>query len=79
MRKAAKLIRRWLRRLLLILFLTPVLLVLALRWIDPPTSTLTQQTAKNLFLWQGRSWFRKGLEAGFTLLLEAIWPKSRIL
>lgn len=42
-------------------------------------STLTQQVAKNLFLWQGRSWLRKGLEAGLTLLLEALWPKHRIL
>lgn len=42
-------------------------------------STLTQQTAKNLFLWQGRSWLRKGLEAGFTLLLEGLWPKQRVL
>jgi len=42
-------------------------------------STLTQQVAKNLFLWQGRSFLRKGLEAWFTVLLEAIWPKRRIL
>ena len=42
-------------------------------------STLTQQTARNLFLWTGRSWIRKGLEAWFTLLLEALWPKQRIL
>lgn len=42
-------------------------------------STLTQQTAKNLFLWPGRNWLRKALEAGLTVLLEAIWPKRRIL
>jgi monofunctional biosynthetic peptidoglycan transglycosylase len=42
-------------------------------------STLTQQTAKNLFLWEGRNWFRKGLEAGLALLLELIWGKQRIL
>lgn len=42
-------------------------------------STLSQQTAKNLFLWSGRSWVRKGLEAWFTLLIELIWPKQRIL
>ena len=42
-------------------------------------STLTQQVAKNLFLWQGRSYLRKGLEAWFTALLELTWPKRRIL
>lgn len=42
-------------------------------------STLSQQTAKNLFLWSGRSWVRKALEAWFTLLIEALWPKERIL
>ncbi|WP_435867752.1 monofunctional biosynthetic peptidoglycan transglycosylase [Halomonas salifodinae] len=42
-------------------------------------STLSQQTAKNLFLWSGRSWARKALEAWFTLLIEALWPKERIL
>lgn len=42
-------------------------------------STLSQQTAKNLFLWSGRSWPRKGLEAWFTLAIEALWPKQRIL
>ena len=42
-------------------------------------STITQQTAKNLFLWSGRSFVRKGLEAWFTVLLEALWPKHRIL
>lgn len=42
-------------------------------------STLTQQVAKNLFLWPGRSLVRKGLEAWFTVLLEALWPKRRIL
>lgn len=42
-------------------------------------STISQQTAKNLFLWNGRSFVRKGLEAYFTVLLELTWPKSRIL
>jgi monofunctional glycosyltransferase len=42
-------------------------------------STISQQTAKNLFLWEGRSFVRKGLEAYFTVLLEATWPKRRIL
>jgi monofunctional biosynthetic peptidoglycan transglycosylase len=42
-------------------------------------STISQQTAKNLFLWSGRSWIRKGLEAWYTLLIEAMWPKARIL
>ncbi|NIF49297.1 MULTISPECIES: monofunctional biosynthetic peptidoglycan transglycosylase [Enterobacteriaceae] len=42
-------------------------------------STLSQQTAKNLFLWDGRSWLRKGLEAGLTVGLETAWSKRRIL
>jgi monofunctional biosynthetic peptidoglycan transglycosylase len=42
-------------------------------------STLTQQTAKNLFLWPGRNWIRKGFEAYFTVLLETVWGKRRIL
>lgn len=42
-------------------------------------STLSQQVAKNLFLWSGRSWARKGLEAWFTGLIELFWPKRRIL
>jgi len=42
-------------------------------------STITQQTAKNLYLWNGRSYLRKGLEAWFTLLMELLWPKERIL
>lgn len=42
-------------------------------------STISQQTAKNLFLWSGRSFVRKGLEAYFTVLLEITWPKQRIL
>lgn len=42
-------------------------------------STLSQQTAKNLFLWDGRSWVRKGLEAGITLGMETVWSKKRIL
>ncbi len=42
-------------------------------------STISQQTAKNLFLWNGRSFIRKGLEAYFTVLIELTWPKQRIL
>lgn len=42
-------------------------------------STITQQVARNLFLWQGRSFIRKGLEAWMTVLLELFWPKQRIL
>lgn len=42
-------------------------------------STISQQLAKNLFLWRGRSWVRKGLEAWYTVLIEALWPKSRIM
>jgi monofunctional glycosyltransferase len=42
-------------------------------------STITQQVAKNLFLWPGQNWLRKGLEAYFTVLIEALWPKQRIL
>jgi monofunctional biosynthetic peptidoglycan transglycosylase len=42
-------------------------------------STISQQVAKNLFLWSGRSWVRKGLEAYFTVLIELLWPKRRIL
>jgi len=42
-------------------------------------STISQQTAKNVFLWSGRSWLRKGLETGVTLLIEAAWGKPRIL
>jgi len=42
-------------------------------------STISQQVAKNLFLWSGRSYFRKGLEAYFTVLIESCWPKRRIL
>lgn len=42
-------------------------------------STISQQTAKNVFLWQGGSWFRKGLEAYFTFMIEHIWGKKRIL
>jgi monofunctional glycosyltransferase len=41
-------------------------------------STVSQQTAKNLFLWPGQSWLRKGLEAGFTVLMESMWSKQRI-
>jgi monofunctional glycosyltransferase len=147
--KKARPRRRWLRRMLLLvamLLATPLLLVLALRWIDPPTSafmlahrlgdnteplqqrwvalehiapalqlaviaaedqrfpehhgfdveairaaleedgtggrgasTISQQVAKNLFLWKGRSLLRKGLEAGFTGAIELAWPKRRVL
>jgi monofunctional biosynthetic peptidoglycan transglycosylase len=42
-------------------------------------STISQQVAKNLFLWPGRSYLRKGLEAYFTVLIETFWPKRRIL
>lgn len=42
-------------------------------------STISQQTAKNVFLWQGRSYLRKGLEAYFTVLIEVIWGKKRIM
>jgi monofunctional biosynthetic peptidoglycan transglycosylase len=42
-------------------------------------STISQQVAKNLFLWSGRSWLRKGIEVWFTMLIELIWPKRRIL
>ena len=42
-------------------------------------STISQQTAKNIFLWQGRSWIRKGLEAGYTFIIEIFWGKEVIL
>ena len=42
-------------------------------------STISQQTAKNAFLWQGGGWFRKGLEAWFTILIENMWDKRRIM
>jgi monofunctional biosynthetic peptidoglycan transglycosylase len=42
-------------------------------------STISQQTAKNLFLWSGRSYVRKGIEAWYTLLIEVLWPKHRII
>lgn len=42
-------------------------------------STISQQTAKNLFLWPGRSWIRKGFEVWFTVLIEFVWPKERIM
>lgn len=42
-------------------------------------STITQQVAKNLFLWEGRSFLRKGIEAYFTILIELLWSKKRIL
>jgi monofunctional biosynthetic peptidoglycan transglycosylase len=42
-------------------------------------STISQQVAKNLFLWSGRSYLRKGLEAWMTILIERLWPKQRIL
>jgi len=42
-------------------------------------STISQQTAKNVFLWPGRSWVRKGFEVYFTVLIELIWSKERIM
>lgn len=42
-------------------------------------STLSQQTVKNVYLWHGRTWVRKAMEAGITPILEALWPKRRIL
>ena len=42
-------------------------------------STISQQTAKNVFLWPGRSWVRKGFEVYFTALIELLWPKERIM
>lgn len=42
-------------------------------------STISQQTAKNVFLWPGRSWVRKGLEVYFTVLIELVWSKERIM
>jgi monofunctional biosynthetic peptidoglycan transglycosylase len=42
-------------------------------------STISQQVAKNLFLWPSQTWLRKGLEAYFTVLIETLWPKQRIL
>ncbi|MGV8932477.1 MAG: monofunctional biosynthetic peptidoglycan transglycosylase [Luteimonas sp.] len=42
-------------------------------------STISQQLAKNLFLWSGRSWVRKGIEAWYTVLIETLWPKHRII
>jgi monofunctional biosynthetic peptidoglycan transglycosylase len=42
-------------------------------------STVSMQTAKNLFLWPGRSWLRKGIEAYLTVMIELLWPKQRIM
>ncbi len=42
-------------------------------------STISMQVSKNVFLWHGRTWVRKGFEAGFTVLIEAFWPKKRIM
>ena len=42
-------------------------------------STISQQTAKNVFLWPGRTWLRKGLETWMTVYIEALWPKPRIM
>ncbi|PZU73238.1 monofunctional biosynthetic peptidoglycan transglycosylase [Brevundimonas sp.] len=42
-------------------------------------STISQQTAKNVFLWPSRDWVRKGLEAGYTVLIETVWGKRRIM
>ncbi|MCJ8502649.1 monofunctional biosynthetic peptidoglycan transglycosylase [Desulfatitalea alkaliphila] len=51
------------------------------RWRDKPrgASTLSQQVAKNLFLWHTSTWLRKGLETGLTVVIEICWPKKRIL
>jgi len=49
------------------------------RRVPRGASTITQQVAKNLFLWPGRSWVRKGLEAYLTVWIELLWPKRRIL
>ena len=49
------------------------------RHIPRGASTISQQVAKNLFLWPGRNLLRKGLEAYFTVLIELLWPKQRIL
>jgi monofunctional biosynthetic peptidoglycan transglycosylase len=46
---------------------------------DRGGSTISQQVAKNVFLWQGRSWLRKAIEAGITPVMEAAWSKRRIL
>jgi len=46
---------------------------------DRGASTITQQVAKNLYLWPGQSWIRKGAEAWFTVWIELLWPKQRIL
>jgi monofunctional biosynthetic peptidoglycan transglycosylase len=151
-RAPARLWTRWLWRIPAILLGAPVLIITALRWVDPPTSafmaqrqfelwtqgsasrvrydwvdwrhiapsvplaavaaedqhfprhmgfdldaiadavsergeggrvrgasTISQQVAKNLFLWSGRSWVRKGLEVYLTVIIEALWPKRRIL
>ena len=57
----------------------------AMRNMKPPekqklgASTISQQTAKNVFLWPGRSWVRKGFEVYFTLLIELMWSKERIM
>ena len=42
-------------------------------------AAISQQTAKNVFLWPGRDWIRKGLEAGYTVLIETLWGKRRIM
>jgi monofunctional biosynthetic peptidoglycan transglycosylase len=42
-------------------------------------STISQQTAKNVFLWPSRDWIRKGLEAGYTVMIETVWSKRRIM
>ena len=138
---------RWTRRIFLILFITQLVYIILLKWMDPPVtitqlvswvsghglkrdyvdasamsrharlaviasedqlfadhngfdwksiqkameynekkpgrirggSTISQQVAKNVFLWQGRSFIRKGLEAYFTFMIELVWGKERIL
>ena len=138
---------RWIKKIVLILFISQLVYIILLRWIDPPVtitqlaswitghglkrdyvdrdeiaftaklaviasedqlfpdhsgfdwksikkamdynkrkpgrvhgaSTISQQVAKNVFLWQGRSWLRKGLESYFTFMIELVWGKRRIL
>ena len=50
-----------------------------LSFVSSSASTISQQVAKNLFLWNGHSFMRKGFEAYFTVLIELLWPKERIL
>jgi monofunctional biosynthetic peptidoglycan transglycosylase len=83
----------WLLRAVFLFIVVSILWVLLYTVVPPPVtftmlgderrirggSTISQQTAKNAFLWQGGGYFRKGLEAWFTLLVETIWSKDRIM